>query len=354
MIKSKMLVISNMYPSGKDDYFGVFVKRINENLKQDFRVHEILIKGRTSIFFNKILKYFCFYYKILFNLCFVKFDAIYIHYPPFSLPPYIFSFFLKNKNLILNFHGSDIILKNKPSSFFIKYFYLIKPYVKLIVVPSSYLQKELEKKIYFKNIFISPSGGIPDFFYNNTILKNKVKNKNTRFLYVSTISEEKGIFSLIKSIKQLSLNKNLEVDLTIFGAGEVEILEKKIIGLKNTKFMGLADNNLLPNIFINFDVLIFPTKKESLGLIGVESLACGLPVIASDIPPIKSYIKDSYNGLLFESENTFELMNKIEYLINNPVILNILKLNSRKSVLKFKQSTVKLSLNKKINEFISY
>ena len=140
--------------------------------------------------------------------------------------------------------------------------------------------------------------------------------------------------------------------MTIYGSGNANLLQTKISELKKLKYMGVVNNHNLPKIFSNFDVLIFPTKRESLGLIGIEALACGIPVIASDIPIIKSYVKHNFNGLLFESENSRDLMNKIDYLLKNPDEYRRLKSNSRNSVLDFKQSKIAKDLNTKISEII--
>ena len=63
------------------------------------------------------------------------------------------------------------------------------------------------------------------------------------------------------------------------------------------------------------DCLIFPTQlQESLGLVGIEALSCGCPVIGSNIGCLPEYIKHSNNGFLFTPGNIAELANCIENL----------------------------------------
>mgnify|MGYP003384196036 CR=1 FL=1 len=352
MEKNKILIISNMYPNKNGGYFGIFVKKINKNLKLSFDVKEVLLKGKSANNFIKCFRYFFFYIHIIFELCFNKYHVIYVHFPTHSLPPILFFPFLKNKNIVLNFHGSDIMLESKLNTLFIKHFILIKSYVKFVVVSSKVLEDEILKKIQFDNIFVSPSGGISDFFYDDLDSSKTGKTQNLRFLYISSLIESKGIFTLLDSVKQLYSKNGIELDLTIFGSGNTDLLQTKIQELNNTKYLGVADNDYLPYIFNDFDVLVFPTKRESLGLIGLEALACGIPVIASDIPSVNSYIKHNFNGLLFELENSIDLMNNIEFLLDNPNEYKRLQSNSRNSVLNFKQSTTAVNLNKKINEII--
>lgn len=58
--------------------------------------------------------------------------------------------------------------------------------------------------------------------------------------------------------------------------------------------------------------MIFPTMLyESLGLVGLEAMACGCPVIGSNIGCLPEYVKDGITGFLFESGNSHELVDKI-------------------------------------------
>ena len=65
----------------------------------------------------------------------------------------------------------------------------------------------------------------------------------------------------------------------------------------------------LANIYNILDLFIFPTERasESLGLVAIEAMACGCPVIASDYAAPKYYIENDYNGYKFEKGNYEEL-----------------------------------------------
>jgi glycosyltransferase involved in cell wall biosynthesis len=65
---------------------------------------------------------------------------------------------------------------------------------------------------------------------------------------------------------------------------------------------------------------VFPTvrKGESLGLVGLEAMACGAPVIGSQIGGLKDYIIDGKNGLFFEPKNVDELASQLQAFINLP------------------------------------
>ena len=59
-------------------------------------------------------------------------------------------------------------------------------------------------------------------------------------------------------------------------------------------------------------MFIFPTAlNESLGLVGLEAMSCGLPVIASNIGAPSAYIKNGVNGFLYETNNVEDLVEKV-------------------------------------------
>lgn len=66
------------------------------------------------------------------------------------------------------------------------------------------------------------------------------------------------------------------------------------------------------------DIFVFPSEHEALGLAVLEAMAVGIPVIAADIPGVNEIVIDQETGLLFETENSDELVEKIIYLLKNP------------------------------------
>jgi glycosyltransferase involved in cell wall biosynthesis len=91
----------------------------------------------------------------------------------------------------------------------------------------------------------------------------------------------------------------------------------------------------LCEIYNIFDLLVFPSQRlgESLGLVAVEALTCGLPVIASDIAAPSFFIKDNYNGFKFPVGDAKILINKILFALmkNNLTFLNKGALESAKA-----------------------
>ena len=101
----------------------------------------------------------------------------------------------------------------------------------------------------------------------------------------------------------------------------------------------------MPAVLNRHKFLVFPSRAESLGLIGLEALACGTPVVGSNLPAIQTYLKHDYNGLLFECANSSDLKAKMLKLLQDNKKYQKLCNNTRQSVSSFKQSIVINNLN---------
>ena len=107
------------------------------------------------------------------------------------------------------------------------------------------------------------------------------------------------------------------------------------------------DQKSLADIYNRFHVFVFPTEKESLGLVGLEAMACGVPVIASDVPGPSDYVKHNYNGYLFEEGNPRELSKNLTYYmaLKDTERLRLIN-NSLDTARAFDSNTVKVELVK--------
>ena len=97
-------------------------------------------------------------------------------------------------------------------------------------------------------------------------------------------------------------------------------------------YRGLARNNQridlndsvyyeeVVEIMANCSLYVLASRTEAMGRVLVEAMACGKPIIASNVGGVYSIIKDGYNGLLFEKENVNDLAEKMHYLLSNPEV----------------------------------
>lgn len=316
----KILLISNMYPSKDHPFYGIFVQNFEKQLIQDnVIVHKVVVEGRGKNKREKIKKYLQFFKNIIINIKQDNFDLIYVHYVGHSLLPLLFVQKYIHKPLVINAHGGDILVTSVIHSIIQK---LVTPIIQkadLIVVPTKYFKGLVNKKFSVVNekIFISPSGGI-----NTTLFIPLEKKENNTFTigYVSRIDEGKGWDTLLDAISLLK-TKSLKLRVLMIGGGSQEhLLLKKIDDLSLgtiVEYMGVKPHDELPVFFNQMDIFIFPTKLvESLGLVGLEAMACGTPVIGSYIGGLPTYIKSGVNGEFFEPSNIKQLSKQIVFFMN--------------------------------------
>jgi len=318
----RIFLVSNMYPSKKHPDYGVFVKNFKENLdnKGAKFPHISVIKGRSKGF-DKLILYALHYAKILSIYRKNNFNLIYIHFISHNAPIFFLALLLfkKRKSIVVNLHGSDVIKYNYG---IYKYFNkrLLKK-IDLVVVPSAYFSREVSKRFPFvkkDKLFINPSGGIDlTKFYP----LNKPKTKEEIILgFVSRIDPKKGWNDFVSLILKLK-NSQIKIKGLIAGTGsQVEMMLAQIEenGLSNCiKYIGVVKQSKLVAIYNQMDLFVFSTKEpESLGLVGLEAMACGVPIVAANEAGVTTYTRHGYNGFLFEPNKKDEMADAVIRFIN--------------------------------------
>jgi glycosyltransferase involved in cell wall biosynthesis len=118
---------------------------------------------------------------------------------------------------------------------------------------------------------------------------------------VGRISAGKGWQTMLHACALLKMPYRL----IIVGDGpEAAQMEALIDKLQLREFITrypLLPQEKLPEIYSSIDVFLFPTERagESLGLVGLEAMACGTPVISSDFAAPADYVRDGVNGFQF-------------------------------------------------------
>jgi len=196
-----------------------------------------------------------------------------------------------------------------------------------------------EKESLVEEYGISPSkvkvvypGVNPRLFYpidNRTILKKMdYRQDDFVFLYVGRIEKLKGLMNVIEAFHILN-KKNLplfeRVKLIVIGGGkkDEELVENKEVSrikraieqhdLKDkVVFLGSVEQANLRKYYSAADALVVPSLYESFGLVTVEALACGTPVIVSQIGKMKSIVKEGKNGFSFRPDDPASLCQSLE------------------------------------------
>jgi len=146
-------------------------------------------------------------------------------------------------------------------------------------------------------------------------------NNQIILLYVGRLDPLKGLENLICALPHVQQHNRLR--LLIVG-GEIrdyayiKSLRELAANLevhKMVTFMGRADHERLPLYYSAADALVLPSYTESFGLVGLESLACGTPVVATRVGALDKIIHCGTNGFLADRPDPYLLAQQIDRLI---------------------------------------
>ena len=139
-------------------------------------------------------------------------------------------------------------------------------------------------------------------------------------LYVGGLSKVKGIDVLLNAVPIIR-KKNPNLHIYIAGSGTEEGNLKKVVKKLNleetVKFLGFISGDEKYSYYKSVDVCVFPSRYESFGIVLLEAMACGKPVVASNVGGIPFVVEDGKTGLLFESGNVEDLAEKVIFLLQN-------------------------------------
>jgi len=153
------------------------------------------------------------------------------------------------------------------------------------------------------------------------------------FLYSGRLVKNKGLeLGIIAAAEVVKTNKNFL--LVFLGRGELEKGIKKIaeeLGLEGfVRFEGLVNN--VAEYLNASDIFIFPSLSEGMPNALLEAMACGLPVIASNIGGVIDILEDGKSGILFEAGNVLELASAMTMLLEAAALRQKLGAEARKRI----------------------
>lgn len=198
---------------------------------------------------------------------------------------------------------------------------LYSKYIDCYVSPSRFAKNLLIEYGYDKkNVKVIP--------YFTVLRNNKSSGKQRRYLlYFGRLSPEKGLLFLLNVMKEIP-----QVTLYIAGEGpELSKIQNSIThnALRNVRVLGYLKNRPIQNIISGSYFTILPSLwYENYPNSILESFAYGKPVVGSNIGGIPELIRNKRTGLLFQTNNITDCIQKILILWNNPKLVKQLGKNA--------------------------
>lgn len=177
-------------------------------------------------------------------------------------------------------------------------------------------------------------------------------------LFVGRLVPIKGLDRLLMAISYLERKRPMK--LLVIGGDEQNPIPRenlrnltKELGISDhVTFFGFVDHEELPWFYSVADVCVIPSFHESFGLVALESLACGTPVIATKVGVMESVIRSSHNGYVVDDNTPVLLAGKIVRFLSEvsriPKPIDVI----RASVLQFTWSHVAEAIEREYSSVI--
>lgn len=320
----KILLINNLYPTEQNPQPAAYIKSQKDCLEATgAEVDLLVLKADFSGFVSKYFNYLKFFAQLLFNFSYSKYNLIYLNH----LPNYFFVLFIHfpfMKNVVIHWHGSEIYAPNIHNHWLNRISYLFTPRRFYHIAPSKYFAKEVARvmKINTEQVFISPSGGVDIDKFKPS--ENKRETDEVVIGFASELSFMKGADTLLRLVErkddlEKSYGKKIRFKAIAYGRDKNYFLEQFRAQRDKIDVLNPIPNDQMVYFFNSLDILFFPTRRkaESLGLVALEAMACGKPVLGPRAFALPEYIMPGINGEFYESDNIEEIERILIKMIRN-------------------------------------
>lgn len=314
----KVLVLNNRYPSSKKPFVASYVKTIESLISRNHETDRLVLQRNSNSKWGQILDLILYRLKIGTSSKFGKADVVLVNH--FNL--YWKSLISKLKpkqHLVIHWHGSELFGSKKFRNFEVwasnKWFVNASH-----IVPSEYFKKEVLNV--FPNlgsVYVVPSGGIDtEVFFP----KEKEIGGELTLGFAGHLNQEKGADFLLKLAKEKETLEKVVGRKVIFKALRYGVKDEVLLQQLEEAGVQLVNpipKPQMPGFYMALDVLLFPTrrKSESLGLVPLEAMACGVPVVCPDAFACPEYCIPHKSGELYHPEDFESFKAALVQVISN-------------------------------------
>lgn len=176
--------------------------------------------------------------------------------------------------------------------------------------------------------------------FDNNIKENKCMNPY-KWLFVGTVEARKGVEYLIEIANMLKKEINIEFNIvgSLSDTRYVDNIKNKIrlYGLeKQVLLLGRIDDESLMHEYESSYGFVFPSLHEGYGMVLIEAMRYGLPVVAFDNSAMPFTVMNNYNGILIENKNLSQMSYTIRKLIEDKKRYKEMQHNAYNTVRKIK------------------
>ena len=175
-------------------------------------------------------------------------------------------------------------------------------------------------------------------------------NGKVHILYLGYIGQDKGSFDLVNAA-QLVSSKGIPASFDLVGGelhpGELDLLRLEI-GAKNLSEVVKLHQPIVGaeklSLFRDADIFVYPSFSEGMPIAVIEAMACGLPVVATNVGGLPDLIREGVNGILVQPGRTDELADALIKLANDFPLLK--SMQEKSSLIASEQYDIDQHVNK--------
>ncbi len=190
---------------------------------------------------------------------------------------------------------------------------------------------------------IIPNGIDVDHFTGNSVPWPEYQDGKTNILFVGRMEKRKGLKYLLEAYCRLKW-EHPNTRLIVVGPGNLDRDSHSILSARNpgdVVLVGGVPYQDLPRYYASADIYCSPaTGQESFGIVLLEAMACGKPIVASAIEGYMGIVKDGEQGLLFPRKDAQALANTLATLVENPEYARRLGETGRRMVEQYRWKVV--------------
>jgi N-acetyl-alpha-D-glucosaminyl L-malate synthase BshA len=175
----------------------------------------------------------------------------------------------------------------------------------------------------------------------------KIKDNEILILFVGYLDTFKGIFELINAFYEIN-KKSTNFKLMMVGEGPKDDELKRIISQLHLEKYVIFTGKIFPTNIHKYyqaaDIFVLPSYSEGLPLSILEAMACGLPIVTTNVGGIPEVVKNGENGFIIPSKNRQLLAQKLEIIAYNLDLRKKFGFKSTEIIIK------EFSIEKKVEE----
>lgn len=169
--------------------------------------------------------------------------------------------------------------------------------------------------------------------------KRSFGNDKIKLLYVGRIVFDKGVFELVKAVRNLKEN-GYNIHLNIVGDGtdknKLQDLVSSYSLNDDVSFIGMiSDKEKLIEIYDTSDIFVLPTYHEGFPRVIYEALIMHMPILTTFVGSIEYLMKDNYNCIRLEVKSIESISLAVEKLIKNPELRNSIAENGKQTIVDY-------------------